>query len=156
MSRWWSSWVGALDVESRDLVLAMALLVVTLVGNSQTLLSFLLSPGFQHHIKWVWSTSLWCYHLQAVCYCLFFWDKVSLCSTGYPGTHSVDQAGLQIRDSATSASWWLGLKSCTIMPSSRISLYQASLGCIRLCLKRQQTNTADRDSVTHLAIIINV
>ena len=41
-------------MESRDLVLAMALLVVTLVGNSQTLLSFLLSPGFQHHIKWVW------------------------------------------------------------------------------------------------------
>ena len=41
-------------MESRDLGLAMALLVVTLVGNSQTLLSFLLSPGFQHHIKWVW------------------------------------------------------------------------------------------------------
>ena len=41
-------------MESRNLVLAMALLVVTLVGNSQTLLSFLLSPGFQHHIKWVW------------------------------------------------------------------------------------------------------
>ena len=41
-------------MESRDLLLAMALLVGTLVGNSQTLLSFLLSPGFQHHIKWVW------------------------------------------------------------------------------------------------------
>ena len=41
-------------MESRDLVLAMALLVDTLVGNSQTLLSFLLCPGFQHHIKWVW------------------------------------------------------------------------------------------------------
>ena len=33
-----------------------------------------------------------------------FPDRVSLCSTGYPGTHSVDQAGLQIRDSADSAS----------------------------------------------------
>jgi hypothetical protein len=32
-----------------------------------------------------------------------FPDRVSLCSTGYPGTHSVDQAG-QIRDSADSAS----------------------------------------------------
>ena len=41
-------------MESRDLVLAMAMLVVTLVENSQTLLSFLLSPGFQHHIKLVW------------------------------------------------------------------------------------------------------
>ena len=39
---------------SKDLVLAIALLVGTLVGNSQTLLSFLLSPGFQHHMKWVW------------------------------------------------------------------------------------------------------
>ena len=46
--------MGALDVESKELGLAMALLVVTLVGNSQTLLSFLLSPGFQHHMKWVW------------------------------------------------------------------------------------------------------
>ena len=46
--------MGALDVESRDLGIPMALLVGTLVGNSQTLLAFLLSPGFQHHIKWVW------------------------------------------------------------------------------------------------------
>ena len=33
-----------------------------------------------------------------------FRDSVSLCSTGYPGTHSVDKAGLQIRYSANSAS----------------------------------------------------
>ena len=33
-----------------------------------------------------------------------FQDKVFLYSTGYFGTHSVDQAGLQIRDSADSAS----------------------------------------------------
>ena len=56
---------------SKDLVLAIALLVGTLVGNSQTLLSFLLSPGFQHHIKWVWRYMPVMY-LQAVCYCLFF------------------------------------------------------------------------------------
>jgi hypothetical protein len=27
---------------------------------------------------------------------LFFWDRVSLCSPGCPGTHSVDQAGLEL------------------------------------------------------------
>jgi hypothetical protein len=29
---------------------------------------------------------------------LFFWDRVSLCSPGCPGTHSVAQAGLKLRD----------------------------------------------------------
>jgi hypothetical protein len=28
----------------------------------------------------------------------FFWDKVSLCSPGCPGTHSVDQAGFKLRE----------------------------------------------------------
>ena len=91
-------------MESRDLVLAMALLVVTLVGNSQTLLSFLLCPGFQHHIKWVWRYMPVMLVLASSLLLFVFQDKVSLCSAGYPGTHSVDQAGLQIRDSADSAS----------------------------------------------------
>ena len=43
---------------------------------------------------------------------LFVGDRVSLCSLGYPGTHSVDQAGLELRDSPASASWALGLKMC--------------------------------------------
>jgi hypothetical protein len=29
---------------------------------------------------------------------LVLWDRVSLCSPGCPGTHSVDQAGLKLRD----------------------------------------------------------
>ena len=40
----------------------------------------------------------------------FFWDKVSLCSRGCPGTHSVNQAGLQLRNLPASASQMLGLK----------------------------------------------
>jgi hypothetical protein len=45
--------------------------------------------------------------------CLFcFWDRVSLCSPGCPGTHSVDQAGLELRNSPASASQVLGLKVC--------------------------------------------
>jgi hypothetical protein len=55
---------------------------------------------------------------------LFFWssfvcvggggvrDRVSLCSPGFPGTHSVDQAGLELRNPPASASQVLGLKAC--------------------------------------------
>jgi hypothetical protein len=63
------------------------------------------------------------------CFCLFgfgFWflvfrDRVSLCSPGCPGTHSVDQAGLKLRNSPASSSQVLGLKVCatTAWRSSR-------------------------------------
>ena len=43
-----------------------------------------------------------------------FQNRVSLCSPGCPGPHSVDQAGLELRDPPTSASQVLGLKVCTI------------------------------------------
>ena len=48
-----------------------------------------------------------------VCY---FQDRVSLCSPGWPGAHSVDQAGLKLRNPPASASQVLGLKACTAMP----------------------------------------
>jgi hypothetical protein len=41
-----------------------------------------------------------------------FRDRVSLCSPGCPGTHSVDQAGLELRNPPASASRVLGLKAC--------------------------------------------
>jgi hypothetical protein len=47
----------------------------------------------------------------------FFRDRVSLCSSGCPGTHSVDQAGLELRNPPASASQVLGLKACATMPS---------------------------------------
>jgi hypothetical protein len=43
---------------------------------------------------------------------LVFQDRVSLCSPGCPGTHSVDQAGLELRNPPASASEVLGLKAC--------------------------------------------
>ena len=43
----------------------------------------------------------------------FFRDRVSLCSPGCPGTHFVDQAGLELRNPPASASHVLGLKACT-------------------------------------------
>jgi hypothetical protein len=45
-----------------------------------------------------------------VLFFLFFRDRVSLCSPGCPGTHSVDQAVLKLRNLPASASQVLGLK----------------------------------------------
>jgi hypothetical protein len=42
----------------------------------------------------------------------FFRDRVSLYSPGCPGPHSVDQAGLELRNPPASASQVLGLKAC--------------------------------------------
>jgi hypothetical protein len=43
-------------------------------------------------------------------FCFVFRDGVSLCSPGCPGTHFVDQAGLELRNPPVSASQVLGLK----------------------------------------------
>ena len=45
----------------------------------------------------------WVLLLFGVLFC-FVWDRVSLCSPGCPGTHSVDQAGLELRYLPASAS----------------------------------------------------
>ena len=47
---------------------------------------------------------------------VWFFETGFLCSPGRPGTHSVDQAGLQLRNPPTSASQVLGLKACTTTP----------------------------------------
>jgi hypothetical protein len=41
-----------------------------------------------------------------------FRDRVSLYSPGFPGPHSVDQAGFKLRNLPASASQVLGLKAC--------------------------------------------
>jgi hypothetical protein len=46
-----------------------------------------------------------------------FQDRVSLCSPGCPGTHSVDQPGLELKNPPAFASQVLGLKACATMPS---------------------------------------
>jgi hypothetical protein len=53
-------------------------------------------------------------HQSQPCGKIFFFsrDRVSVCSSGCPGTHSVDQAGLEIRNPPASASQVLGLKAC--------------------------------------------
>jgi hypothetical protein len=43
---------------------------------------------------------------------MVFRARVSLCRPGFSGTHSVDQAGLKLRNPPASASLVLGLKAC--------------------------------------------
>jgi hypothetical protein len=52
---------------------------------------------------------------------LVFRDRVSLCSPGCPGTHSVDQAGLELRNPPVSASQVLGLKARATTPGIKKS-----------------------------------
>jgi hypothetical protein len=47
---------------------------------------------------------------------LVFRDRVSLYSSGCPGTHFVDQAGLELRNLPASASRVLGLKARATTP----------------------------------------
>jgi hypothetical protein len=49
---------------------------------------------------------LFCFFVVVV-----FLDRVSLCSLGCPGTHFVDQAGLELRNLPASAFQVLGLKA---------------------------------------------
>jgi hypothetical protein len=51
--------------------------------------------------------------LLLLLFCFVFQDRISLCSPGCPETHSVDQAGLDLRNPPASASQVLGLKACT-------------------------------------------
>jgi hypothetical protein len=45
-------------------------------------------------------------------FCLVFRDRAFLCSPGCPGTHSVDQAVLELRNPPASISQVLGLNAC--------------------------------------------
>jgi hypothetical protein len=65
----------------------------------------------------------------------FFQDRVSLCSPGCPGTHLVDQAGLELRNLPASASRVLGLKACATIAQHHIFFIHYSLeghlGCFK-------------------------
>ena len=52
-----------------------------------------------------------------ILFCFVFQNRVSLFSSGSPGTHSVDQAVLELRNPPASASQVLGLKACAATAS---------------------------------------
>jgi hypothetical protein len=59
---------------------------------------------------------------------LVFQDRVSLYSPGCPGTHSVDQVGLKLRNLSASASRVLGLKARATMPGGTVTFIDGTLG----------------------------
>ena len=57
----------------------------------------------------------WFWFVVVVLFFVFvfvFQDWGFLCSPGFPGIHSVEQVGLELRNLPTSASQVLGLKAC--------------------------------------------
>jgi hypothetical protein len=70
--------------------------------------------------KWLVSAMLFFFFFF---FFLVFRDRVSLCSSGCPGTHSVDQAGLELRNPPASASQVLGLKACATTPGLNLFLW---------------------------------
>jgi hypothetical protein len=76
---------------------------------------------------------LFCFVLLCFALLCFFQDRVSLCSPGCPGTHSVDQAGLELRNPSASASEVLRLKECTTMPSENCAIFWLGV-CMCVCI----------------------
>jgi hypothetical protein len=71
------------------------------------------------------------YHVGMFDFLLFFsyfrfQDRVSLCSPGCPGTHFVDQAGLELRNPPASAFQVLGLKACATIPGMECLIFKAA------------------------------
>jgi hypothetical protein len=58
----------------------------------------------------------------------WFWDRVSLYSPGCPGTHFVDQAGLELRNPPASDSQVLGLKVC-----ATTARHASNSSCLNRC-----------------------
>jgi hypothetical protein len=72
-------------------------------------------------------------HFQRFLFFIFlvFRDRVSLNSLGCPGTHFVDQAGLELRNPPASAFQVLGLKACaTRLAISKILMLE--LFCVAI------------------------
>jgi hypothetical protein len=74
----------------------------------------------------------------------FFWffERGFLCSPGCPGTHFVDQAGLELTNPPASASQVLGLKVCatTAWPSSPFLTKGLHITYMKNKNKMKQTN----------------
>jgi hypothetical protein len=79
-----------------------------------------------------------------------FLRQVSLCSPGCPGTHFVDQAGLELRNLPASASQVLGLKACatTARPPSfflkiYLFMYFRNMSALFACMTSWQKRASD-------------
>jgi hypothetical protein len=87
----------------------------------------------------------------------FFRDRVSLCSSGCPGTHFVDQTGLELGNLPASASQVLGLKACATMPGHCCLLMQPRNQCVlhEITFARAVLEPFSRPGVTCTLLIIS-
>jgi hypothetical protein len=81
-------------------------------------------------LVWFWFFCLFVCFLFVLFFDFFgfvfvFRDRVSLYSPGCPGTHFVDQAGLELRNLPAFASRVLGLKACSTTPGFHLRLLNA-------------------------------
>jgi hypothetical protein len=85
--------------------------------NRRGVLTGLLTGGIGNKIEGIWTLKplLAVFNSIYLFIYLVFRDRVSLYSPGCPGTHFVEQAGLELRNLPASASQVLGLKVCATM-----------------------------------------
>ena len=75
-----------------------------------------------HFFTFLFCSVLFCFLFVCLFGWLVFRGRVSLCGPGCPGTHSVDQAGLELRNLPASATQVLGLKACATTARPSVSL----------------------------------
>jgi hypothetical protein len=124
----------------RNVLVKYIMVAVETITTDSPLAYNLPALPFLSYISWkrcrsvsIWSSSLytqptahcvgsslghfWILFVFLFCFVFcFFRDRVSLYSPGCPGTHFVDQAGLELRNLPASASRVLGLKACATTP----------------------------------------
>jgi hypothetical protein len=64
-------------------------------------------------------------------------------SPGYPGTHSVDQAGLELRNPPASASQVLGLKACATTAQQKFQILIEKIQNPKTKTKQHKNNCAE-------------
>jgi hypothetical protein len=79
--------------------------------------SFAIVPKYEGAFFCCWFFGGFFLFFVLFCFC-FLRQGFSVCSPGCPGTHFVDQAGLELRNLPASASQMLGLKACATTPGN--------------------------------------
>jgi hypothetical protein len=95
------------------------------------------------------SLLLFCFHFCFIflfCFFFFFRDRVSLYSPGCPGSHSVDQAGLELKNLPASASQVLGLKACATNARALYFIFETGFLCVALVAL--QTTLASKSEIS--------
>jgi hypothetical protein len=77
-------------------------------------------------IKFIAEKSMLAYRRQIKDIYIYPRQSFSVCSPGCPRTHSVDQAGLELRNLPVSASQELGLRACATIVWPKIIIFKTA------------------------------